>query len=138
MSQIHGTWPSVSFKASATLAAYVIVKPGTGANLVALHDTNTAQIIGVTQQASVGGANSSVLVALNGCAKVTAGASVSSGAILIPQTATGFAVEDGAGGYINTATALANFSLGLALDAGDTNSTIEVLLRPQQIRFDFV
>ena len=137
MSQVHGTWPVVSFKcAAATLPAYVIVKPGTAGNTVALHDTNTAQIIGITQQQSQGGIGSSVLVALNGCAKVQAGASVSAGAVLIPQTATGYAIEDAAGGFINTTTALVNFSLGLALDAGDTNSVIEVLLRPQQIRWD--
>ena len=137
MSQVRGTWTHVSFRAaSATIPAYVIVKPGTAAGTVALHDTNTAQIIGITQQQSQGGANSSVLVALMGCAKVQAGASVSAGAVLIPQTATGYAIEDATGGFINTTTALVNFSLGLALSAGDTNSVIEVLLRPQQIRWD--
>lgn len=119
MSQVHGTWPRLSFKAAATLSAYTVVKVS-AANTVAAYDTTTAQAFGVTQQASQGGANSSVLVALLGCCKVTAGAAVSAGDVVMANNS----------GYAITRDTTTSKALGIALDAGETGSTIEILLTP--------
>lgn len=119
MSQVHGTWPRLSFKAAATLSAYTVVKVSAD-NTVAAYDTTTAQAVGITQQGSQGGAGSSVVVALLGCCKVTAGAAISAGAIVMANNAGQAITRD-------TTTAKA---LGIALDAGETNSTVEILLTP--------
>lgn len=119
MSQVHGTWPRLSFKAAATLSAYTVVKVS-AANTVAAYDTTTAQALGVTQQASQGGANSSVLVALLGCCKVIAGAAVTAGDIVMANNA----------GQAITRDTTTSKALGVALDAGETNSVIEILLKP--------
>lgn len=57
--------------------------------------------------------------------KLSCGASVSAGAIVGPQTATGQIVE-----RANPATTTTQFekSIGIALEAGSTNSVIQVLL----------
>lgn len=134
MSQRHGSQSLVSFKASAaTLSAYVLVKPA-GANLVALWDTVTAYMMGISQQQSQGGANSSVQVAIGGCAVLTAGASVSAGAF-ITGTTTGLGIEDTSNGLMKTSTASVPFGIGIALDAADTNSTFEVLIMPRMSRW---
>lgn len=119
MSQVHGTWPLLSFKAAATLSAYTVVKVSAG-NTVAAYDTTTAQALGVTQQASKGGANSSVLVALLGCCKVTAGAAISAGDVVMANNA----------GQVIARDTTTSKAVGIALDAGETNSTIEILLTP--------
>lgn len=120
MSQVHGTWPRLSFKAAATLSAYTVVKVGSADNTVAAYDTTTAQAFGVTQQASQGGAGSSVMVALLGCCKVTAGAAVTVGAVVMANNAGQAIARD-------TTTAKA---LGIALEAGETGSALEILLTP--------
>ena len=119
MSQVHGTWPRLSFKAAATLSAYTVVKVSAD-NTVAAYDTTTAQAVGITQQGSQGGTSSSVMVAVLGCCKVTAGAAISAGAIVMANNAGQAITRD-------TTTAKA---LGIALDAGETNSTVEILLTP--------
>lgn len=119
MSQVHGTWPRLSFKAAATLTAYTVVKVS-GDNTVAAYDTTTAQAFGVAQQASQGGAGSSVMVALLGCCKVTAGAAVAAGAIVMANNA----------GQAITRDTTTSKALGIALDTGETGSTIEILLQP--------
>jgi Uncharacterized conserved protein (DUF2190) len=101
------------------LSAYTVVKLS-AANTVAVYDTTTAKAIGVTQQASQGGAGSSVQVALFGCCKVTAGASVTAGDVVMANS-TGAAITR------DTTTSIA---IGYAIDAGDTNSTIEIFLNP--------
>jgi len=120
MSQVHGTWPRLSFKAAATLSAYQIVKHNGTDNAVAAYDTTTAQALGVTQQASQGGAGSSVMVALLGCCKVVAGAAVTAGAVVMANNAGQAITRD-------TTTAKA---IGIALDTGETGSVIEILLTP--------
>lgn len=135
MSQVHGTPFLGSFKVAATVTANVIVKPGTAANQVAIWDTATAFMIGVSQQASSGGTGTSVAIALGGCAKLTAGASVSSGAAITGQTTTGYGIEDTSRGFIDTTSATVPYAIGIALDAGDTNSVFEVLIMPRNIRF---
>lgn len=134
MSQRHGSQSLVSFKASGvTLSAFVIVKPA-GANLVALWDTTTSMMMGISQLMSQGGANSSVQIAIGGCSNLIAGASVSAGAF-ITGTTTGLGIEDTSLGFINTATTTVPFGIGIALDAADTNSTFEVLIMPRTVRW---
>ena len=132
--------PNVSFKVNqaTTLSAYRIVKPAAGNNSVALWDTATAHILGVTLEDSKGATGTSVLVAIYGTARLGAGASVSAGALVTGQTATGLGIEDASRGYMDTATAIVAYTLGIALDAADTNSVFEVLIRPSNLRFDFV
>lgn len=118
----------VSFKSAATLPAYVVVKPTT-ANHVGLWDTSTALIMGVTLDTSNnnGGSDSAVAIVVGGSAKVICGASVSTGALIAVQTATGYAIE--AGSLPNTTSATFPRLLGISLQAGSTNSVIEVMLQ---------
>lgn len=133
MSQKRGT-NEVNFRNSgATIPAYRIVKPN-GAGSVALHDTATALIIGVSQEQS-GDSGTSVWVAINGTAKGQCGASVSSGALLTALTATGAIVE--ATHVLNTTTTVIPYSLGISLEAGSTNAVIEVTVAPNNVRVAF-
>lgn len=125
----------VSFKSqTATISAYLLLKSGTSANSVALWDTTTAIMFGISAAQSAGGAGTSIAVAIGGCAKLTAGASVSSGA-LITGTTTGLGIEDASLGFFTTATTSAPFSIGISLDAASTNSTFEVLIMPRTARW---
>lgn len=135
MSQTHGTPVMYSFKAAATVSAYRIVKPGTAANQVATWDTATAVMLGISQQASVGGTGTSVLIAVYGAAKLMAGASISAGAVVTGQTATGLGIAETTNGFIDTTSATVPYNIGIALDAADTNSVFEVLMQPHAIRF---
>ncbi len=125
----------VSFKAAATLSAYRIVKPGTANNQVALWDTATALMIGISQQDSQGGAGSSIMVAIGGTARVQAGASISAGACVTGQTATGLAIADTTNGFIDTTSATVPYAIGVALENAETNSVCEVLVMPRLTRF---
>lgn len=135
MSQTHGTPTGalVSFKVSATITAFNLLKV-TGANRVGTWDTTTAIMFAISQDASKGGSDTSVLAQLYGCAKLTAGASVSAGAF-ITGTTTGLGIEDTSLGLIKTSTASVPFGIGIALDAADTNSTFEVLMMPRSMRW---
>lgn len=123
---------NISFLVSATISAFRIVKP-TGANRVGTWDTATAHILGVAQEDSKGGSDTSVLVCIGGTARTMAGASISAGALITAQTATGLAIEAGTG-LIDTTTSAVPKLLGLALDAADTNSVCEVLLIINNVR----
>jgi hypothetical protein len=136
MSQVHGTPVIVTFKAAATLSAYRVVKLS-AANTVNLWDTISAFHIGITQQDSQGGTNSSVAVGVGGFLTAQALASITAGDLLVAQTATGLVLTDTTVGFIATSTTLLPFSLGIAMRAADTNSTLEVLWRPSNVRFDF-
>lgn len=135
MSQVHATPVLASFKTSATVTAYQIVKVS-GANQVDVWDTTTAYMIGIAQQSArvANFLGTSVAVAIGGCAKLTAGASISAGAFVVGTT-TGLGVEDASAGFINTATTTVPFGIGIALDAADTNSVMEVLLMPRNVRW---
>lgn len=121
----------VSFKANATISAYRILKLS-AANTVALHDTSTALILGVSDDDSSGGANSAIKVVIDGTAKIQCGASVSVGALCTAQTATGLLIES-ANTFTTTAASLVPKTIGIALASGSTNSTIEVLLNINNI-----
>jgi len=125
MSQVRGQ-NIVSFKGNATMTAYVIVKP-TAKNTVGICDTSTAYIVGVTADTSYE-SGASVPVVIGGTAKVLCGASVSAGAVVMAQTTTGYAVEATAM-LNNTASSVVPKTLGIALEAGSTNSVIEVLIQ---------
>ena len=118
----------VSFKGNDSLSAYRIVRPTGTPNQVALYDTTTSLILGVTTQDCVK-SDAAAAVAINGTCRVICAASVSCGALLKPEAATtsGFAVES-ANSYSNTAASLQPKTLGIALNAGSTNTVIEVLL----------
>ena len=123
----------VSFTAGETLAAFRIVGPSSGTSAVQLWDTSTALFTGVTQDSSSGGTGSSVLVAIGGACKVVCDASVSAGAILTGQTATGLAIAG-----VNTSdthTTTLPRSIGVALQAGSTNAVIEMLIGINNIQY---
>lgn len=110
-----------SFQAAATLSANRIVALS-AANQVGLWNTTTAMIIGVTLEDSRQ-TGQAIAVALGGTVKVLCNASVSAGAIVGPDTNTGAIIE-----RANAATNTAK-TLGIALEAGSTNSVIEVALQ---------
>ena len=97
--------------------------------------TATSFMFAVSQDNSRGATGTSVVAAIQGCAKCAAGASISSGALVTAQTDTGLGIEASQRGFIDTTSATVPYSIGLALDAADTNSTFELLLRPQFVRF---
>lgn len=137
MSQVHGTPEQVTFRVndSATISAYRILTPAAGNNSVALWKTATSFMFAVSQDQSRGATGTSILAAIGGCAKCTAAASISSGALVTAQTDTGLGIEASQRGFIDTTSATVPYSIGLALDAADTNSTFELLVRPQFVRF---
>lgn len=115
-----------TFVAGETIPAYTIVAPTSTDNTVEIHDTASSLILGVAADDSSGGAGSSVKVVVGGTAKIICGASVSAGEIVTPQTATGYAIA-GISDF-GTATTLVPRTVGIALQAGSTNSVIEVAL----------
>jgi hypothetical protein len=136
MSQVHGTPVQVTFKVNdSTIPAYRIIAPAVGNNSVALWKTSTSLMFGVSQAESSGATGTTVLVAIAGCAKLTAGASVSAGSVITGQTATGMGIERTTNVMASLTSAAFPFAIGLALDAADTNSTFEVLIQPQLFRY---
>ena len=118
-----------SFAAGDTLAAFRVVTFGGASTTGIFVDpwaTSTSFVFGVTlSPASFTGEAVDVLLAAP-TAKASCFASVSSGALVGPATA-------GAGQIVeranpNTVTTRLTGLLGIALEAGDTNSVIEVLL----------
>lgn len=134
MSQKRGT-NEVNFRNSgATIPAYRVIKPS-GNNTVALWDTATAIMIGLSQEQcdSLG----AIQVAIGGTAKGQAGASVSAGALLTGLTATGEVIECLAGSLLATTTTAIPRTIGVALQTGDTGAAIEVLIMPGPLRIAF-
>lgn len=123
----------ISFAVSATLAAYVLVKPTGTRNQVGLWDTATALFAGISQEASSGGTGTAVLVAIGGSAKGQAGASVSSGALLTGQTATGYVIEASAN-TLNTTTTAIPRTIGWSNHAASTNGILEVFIAINNVR----
>lgn len=119
--------PDINLKAgSGSCPAYRVVAPSAvGDHYAGVHETGTSLILGISQEdASATGQAWPIRIA--GTSKAVCGASVSCGAILIPQTATGKVIE----GTIsaNTTTTALPRSVGVALEKGSTNSVIEVLI----------
>lgn len=123
----------------ATIPAYRIAKAAGGttvARAVALWDTASAVIIGLTQEISSGATGGSVVVAIGGTAKGNCGASVSAAALLTGLTATGEVIEAGTQ-ILNTTTTIVPRTVGVAMQNGATGSAIEVLVNPNNIRVQF-
>lgn len=129
-----------SFRASASIPAFVVVAPAAtnAAVEVATHATATVMIVGVSlHAASTGGA---ISVAIGGTARVSANASISAGALLGVLTATGFVIEASSTFGLLAASltnATINRTLGLALSNASTNGTVQVLLNPNNSRIAF-
>lgn len=118
-----------SRKTNATLSAFRVVRV-TAANTVGLYDTTTSLIYGVTGDDSQGGTGSSVKVVVSGSVKVQCAASVSAGALVTAQSATTSGLVMEVGAHINNTTSAAVPKiLGIAMEAGSTNTVIEVELR---------
>jgi len=123
--------PDITLKAnSGSSPAYRVVTVS-GANTADIWKTATSLILGVSMEdASATGEAWKIRIA--GTAKVACGASVSAGALVTPMTGTGKITE--ATKTYNTTTTVVPRSLGIALEAGSTNSVIEVLIMPNNIR----
>lgn len=119
------------FIADASCAAFTVAcRSGTTtAYAVRQWNTATANIIGVfTNNASTGG---TVEIALMGTAKVLCAASVSAGSLVGPNTVTAN-LTGGIGQIIEKptwASATGAHILGTALEAGSTNTVIEIALQ---------
>lgn len=118
-----------SFQAGDTLAAFRVVTFGGASTTGIFVDpwaTSTSQVFGVTLGgASATGEAVDILLA-SPTAKVSCFASVSSGALVGPATAGAGQIVERAN-PLTVTTRLVNV-LGISLEAGDTNSVIEVLL----------
>lgn len=117
-----------SFKAGETIPAYRVVGMivGPTAHTVKLHITSTSLIFGVSQDQV--DTNGFVPVAMQyGCSsKVVCNVSIAAGDIVAPATDAAGKIKSVTLSNTGTATP----TLGIALQAGSTNSVIEVLLQP--------
>ena len=111
--------PDISLKAAtASSPAYRVVAPSSAGNHYAgIHLTDTSIIVGVSQN-DASSTSQAWNIRIYGTTKVTCGASVSAGAICIPQTDTGKVVE-GTKTYDTGTTAIPR-SVGVALEAGSS------------------
>ena len=125
MSQ-HTPGKTRSFKSGAGSLSSARVVGLSAANTVTYWATSTSMIVGVTYDEAQQ-SDAAISVILDGTAKVTCFASVSAGAIVGPAT-------DGSGKVrerTNPATTTTAFekTIGMALEAGSTDSVIEVALQ---------
>lgn len=114
-----------SFIAGASLPAYVAVNLTAVANTVTNSITSTSVLIGVTTNGAPSGG--AVPVAIGGTAKMICAASTPVASVIVAQTGTGYAVVG------DPTTTSLNRSIGIALDAGSTNSVIEVLIQTNNV-----
>lgn len=129
-----------SFRASASIPAFVVVTPAAtnAAVEVALWATALANILGASKHAASTGGGLAIVI--GGSARVLAGASISAGALLSVQTATGFAVEMTANNTGLAASLTATVipkQLGLALSNATASGTVQVLLGINNVRLQF-
>lgn len=125
-----------TFKAlNASIPAYRIVAVGAGKDVVDLAKTSTAMLVGVSAN-NISATGQAVSVILNGTARCQCGASVSAGALLSFQTDTGMCIEALAAAYNHTTTTIIPRTIGVALQAGSTNSVIEILVQPNNVKFN--
>lgn len=120
-----------SFVANSSIPAYVCVtRAATTTLAVSPWNTVTAFILGVSANAASTG--DSVQVVIAGSAKVICQASVSAGALCGPGTVTANITGGGPGAILERTgsftSTIAYRHLGIALEAGSTNSVIEVLI----------
>lgn len=114
-----------SYKAGATLSTARVVGLS-AANTVTYWATSTSMIQGVTYEDSKQ-SDDAIAIILDGTARVTCFASVSAGAIVGPATDGSGRVRERAN-PLTTTTAFEK-TLGVALEAGSTDSVIEVALQ---------
>ena len=117
----------VTYSAGETITAGQVLAAAAGTRKCVRWLTATSDIIGVAVDDQFN-SDGAVEVQISGIAKVTCGNSVSSGAIVGPETATGEIVERAAP---TTVTTQWHKTLGLSQQAGSSNATIEVLLQIQ-------
>ena len=122
MSQMRGQ-TVLSFQADETVTAGLVVYKTANANAVARWLTQTANILGVSADASGSQTGAGLPVVIAGTAKCVCFASVSVGAIVGPATDSS-RITERANGATQTAK-----SLGIALESGSTDSSIEVMLQ---------
>ncbi len=123
MSQ-HSNQIVKSFAAQRTLTAG-LVAAAAGANQASLWLTSTSHILGVVDDTQIN-SDGAVPIVIGGTARVTCGASVSVGAIVGPASAAANVIERA---VPNTVTSQMHKTLGIALQSGSTNASIEVLLQ---------
>lgn len=133
--QISGHADTRSFAAGDTLTAFRVVTFG-GNSTTGIHvdpwATDTQAILGVTLDDASATGNSVPILLAAPTMRVSCFASVSAGAIVGPATAgAGQIVERANPATVTTAMVP---TLGIALEAGSTNSVIEILLQPESTR----
>lgn len=138
MSQsISGKGSVRSFQAGDTLAAFRIVAYGGASTTGIFVDpwaTETSHIIGVTLGAASATAEAVDVLLLAPTAKMSCFASVSSGALVGPATAGAGQIQERANP--TTVTTRLVPVVGISLEAGDTNSVIEVLMNVENQHAD--
>jgi len=124
-----------SFIANQSITAYTVVtRAATSTYSVAPWNTATAMVIGVAQ--NNGSTGDAIEVAIAGTSKVYCAASVSAGSIVGPNTATANltggigSIVERVGSFTST---IAYKQIGVALEAGSTNSIIEVLIHVSNV-----
>lgn len=129
---IYQDGPNITLQAaSGSSPAYRVVAPGTTSSQAQVWVTATTLMIGISQK-DASATGEAWNVRIYGTSKATCGASVSSGSILTAQTDTGKVIA-GTKTYDTGTTAIPR-TIGVALEKGDTNSVIQVLIMPNNIR----
>lgn len=134
---VTGKGDVASFLAGDTLSAFRVVTFG-GASTTGIfvdpHVTSTSHVLGVTLGAASSTGEAVDILLAAPIAKLSCAASVSAGAIVGPATDSGGQITERANP--DTVTTALLPSLGIALQAGDTNSVIAVLLMPSNQHAD--
>jgi hypothetical protein len=123
-----------SFYASGSVGAYrvvTVVAPSAGQRRVALWTTNTMHAIGVAQDNASDTFGVPVATRMGDIVRCVCDLSVSAGALVGPGTGTGGIVERA---LAVTAAVWSVPRLGIALEAGSTNSVINVFLNVENVR----
>ncbi len=116
----------ISQDANESITAHRIVSMVAASdNTVEMYQTSTSNILGVSHD--FGESGGSVPITISGTARVECGASVSTGAIVGPSTASSGQIVERANP--DTTTTANVKTLGIALQSGSTNSVIKVALQ---------
>lgn len=122
MSQMK-TGDIITLKATASVSAKSIVKLDTTGNYCSMPDTITTNLLGISLDSA--DTNGAVAVIINGTAKVVCGASVAAADPVGAQTG-------GTGKAVTVATST-TARIGQAIEAGSTNSVIEIVIQPRPV-----
>ena len=113
----------ITLKATASISAYSIVKQDTTAYKVSMPNTITTNLLGISQDLAT--TNGAVAICINGTSKVICGESITAGDPIGAQTG-------GTGKAVVVATST-TARIGQALEAGSTNSVIEIVIQPRPV-----